>query len=283
MKPPEGDPGSGSGRVVRLDLDRDRIVWRLALVWVAIELGLLVLDYHVNFGGVHIAGSIRRLANLAREDSLANLLAVLQVFLLALTVWGVWLTERRAGASKWQRRGWAVVAFLFTWMTIDDGARVHERFGTASKRVMEAWMDARGEEFVDFFPSYAWQVVFLPFFAALGLFTLWFLWKELKPKHSRTMVMVGIACFVTAVGMDFFEGLDSGHRANPYAWLADRLDIEEWTKWRFHASTYATLRHFSKDIEEVIEMFGTTLIWLAVLRHWLGSASEMRIRFSTKQ
>ena len=137
-----------------------------------------------------------------------------------------------------------------------------------------------GREISDFFPSYSWEVVYLPLFATLGVITLVFLWFELTPKYSRVMVVTGIGCFVAAVGMDFFEGLDPDHRFNPYAWVADRVDISDFARRRFHSTSYATLLHFSKAVEEVTEMFGTTLIWMAVLRHWMASVGEVRIRFA---
>ena len=266
---------------VQLRIDPRKLVWRLAAVWVAVEIGLVLLDYHLNFAGVHVVGSIRRLANMAREDSLANLVAVIQVGLLALTLWAVYLTVGRQGRSAWRRRGWLVVALFFSYMAIDDGSRLHERVGTAVDLLMKSWTRASGEGLVDVFPSYTWQLVYLPAFGLLGLFTLCFLWKELEPELSRVLVMAGLTCFVVAVGMDFLEGLDEQSRFNPYTWIARHTDISGFTDRRFHASPYDSLLHFSKVIEEAIEMFGTTLIWMAVLRHWTHTAGELRLLLST--
>ncbi len=281
MGSPEAErPDSDRAGPLQFEIDPRRFVWRLAMIWVGLECGLIVLDYHINFGGKHIVGAIRRMANMAREDSVANLATVIQLLLLALTLWAIYLTVRKAGGSKRQRRSWLVVASLFSYMAIDDGARMHERIGSAAKAMMTAWADARGTEFADFFPSYAWQIVYLPMFGALGLFMLVFFWFELKPKYSRLMVVAGVSCFVVAVGMDFFEGLDEDHRYNPYRWLADTFDVSEFTRQRFHAEAFDAYRHFSRVFEEAIEMFGITLIWMAVLRHWLSVYDGLRIRFS---
>jgi hypothetical protein len=283
MSPPEDapvpDPKAGSAGSVRLTVDPRRLVVRLAVIWVAVEIGLLVLDYHVNLSGVHVVGSLRRMTNLAREDSLGNLLAVIQVMLLALTLWAVYWTVRRSEASKWQRRGWLVAALFFSYIALDDGARIHERFGTAAEVVLEAWAASSGREFVEIFPSYGWHVIYLPLFGALGLFTLYFMWTELQPEHSRTLIVIGISCFVVAVCMDFLEGLDESHRLNPYTWIGEQVNLSQWAYKQFHRSAFGTLQHFSKIVEEVIEMFGTTVIWIAVLRHWTRSVSELRIRF----
>jgi hypothetical protein len=272
---------SPQAKLVTLETDPRRLVWRLATVWVGIELGLILLDYHVNYGGPHWIGAIRRMTNMAREDSLANLLAVLQMGLLGMTCWAVWLTVGKAGAAAWQRRGWAVVAAFFTYMTIDDGARIHERTGSAAKAVLQGWSFARGQEFADLFPSYTWQLVYLPAFGLLGMFTLFFLWSELRPKYSRLMVFCGIGCYVVAVGMDFFEGLDPEHRYNPYRWLADNVEATQFARERFHQTAFESYRHFSKVFEEALEMFGTTLLWMAILRHWLTDFDGLRIRFGS--
>jgi hypothetical protein len=275
------NPPVSAPEPVQLHIDPRRLVWRLATVWVALEIGLLVFDYHVNYGGVHVVGSLRRLANMAREDSLANLAAVLQVALLALTLWAVYLTVPGQRQFKWCRRGWLVLALFFSYITIDDGSRVHERLGTAIEQMMRGSTQASGQRLIDLFPSYTWQIVYLPLFGVLGLFTVIFLWKKLEPEYSRVLIVSGIACFVVAVGMDFLEGLDEQSRYNPYAWMAGQLDISRFTDRRFHETPYDTLLHFSKTLEEAIEMFGTTLIWMAVLRHWAQVTGELRLRFTT--
>jgi hypothetical protein len=264
---------------VQFDIDIGRMVFWLVVVWLSIDVLLLLLDYNVSYSGVHIYGALRRLTNVAREDSLANLFAVIQVLLLALTTWLVYFSVRKAGGTKFQRRGWFVVACMFSYMTIDDGSRLHERVGSAVGKLLEA-KAAAGSAAFDAFPSYTWQVVFLPAFAGLGLFTLYFLWNELKPEYSRLLVVTGIGCLVVAVGMDFFEGLREESSYNPYTWIAGQIDMTDWTKRSFHSTPYATLMHFSKNLEEITEMFGITLLWVAVLRHWTRFVGELRVRFS---
>ena len=55
-------------------------------------------------------------------------------------------------------------------MAVDDGAQLHERLGSTFKAMRE---DVGSS--LDFFPSYPWQILFLPIFGTLGLFMLWFL------------------------------------------------------------------------------------------------------------
>ncbi len=270
---------SGAGSL-RIAIDRRRAVLGVAAAWIGIEILLLILDYHLNYATPELDDAIRRLTSLAREDSLADLVSVIQVVFLAVTLWAVYLTVRRRGGSRWQRAGWLTVACLFSYMAIDDGSAMHERVGTAVTHLLTAWSATSGSGFS--FPSYTWQLVYLPWFALFGAFTLCFLWAELRPKYSRLMVVAGLGCFVAAVGMDFAEGLDSGHVLNPYTRLADGFDLTAFTRGRFNAEPYDALLHFSKAFEETIEMFGTTLIWLAVLRHWLAGLDDVHIRVSSR-
>jgi hypothetical protein len=159
-------------------------------------------------------------------------------------------------------------------MAIDDGSKLHERIGSAfSSRVGDGTV-------LDAFPSYAWQLLFLPAFALLGLFTLVFLWRELGDRAGRLLLLGGISCFVAAVGLDFVEGLDPGYPDHPYRWLAAQLDMYHFSRRRFGRSPYEVIAHFSKSIEETIEMFGTTLLWVAVLRHLASHPGEVRVRFT---
>ncbi|HJO37781.1 MAG TPA: hypothetical protein QF650_04180 [Vicinamibacterales bacterium] len=109
----------------------------------------------------------------------------------------------------------AVLALWFSYMTVDDGAQLHERIGTTVSILQE---DA-GSSALDLFPSYTWQLVFLPLFGGLGLFMAAFLWRELQDRPARLAVIAAIGCLVVAVGLDFFEGLEEDHAWNLYAAL----------------------------------------------------------------
>ena len=126
-------------------------------------------------------------------------------------------------------------------MAIDDGAQFHERFGSTFKAIRE---DAGGS--FDFFPSYTWQILFLPIFGAVGFFMFGFLWHELDAKSSRILLVTAIALQVLAVGMDFVEGLDDDHRWNLYTVIANRYDLEPWTEARFGETAFDTAPPFFK-------------------------------------
>lgn len=269
---------------VDLTLRSTKVIRTVVFVCVAIEVLLVVLDYHVNYGGLTDLGTIRRLTNITREDSLASWVGTTQTTLIAANLWLLYTVVRQVTTARWRRTGWLVMAAFFTLMAVDDGALLHERAGTAFSELYstdsaEGPPTALGARMLDTFPSYAWQIVALPVFALLGLFVLVFLWGELPARQTRVLVVVALACFVTAVGLDFLEGLDEDHRWNLYATIDRAFDFGDYTEYRFGHTPYDTLRHFSKSIEEFLEMLGNTLLWYVFLRTLVRLGADLRIRF----
>ncbi len=269
---------------VQLGFDPRRFALRLLIFCASCELLFLVFDYHINFGRWASVSGIRALANLAREDSLSSWFAYTQTLLIGLTLWLTYLLVRRE-ATPWGRRGWMILASFFTYMAVDDGAKLHERFGSTIRRVLQGEAGEGnstniGGKAFDIFPSYSWQITFLPVFVVLGCFTLWFLWTELNQKRMRFVVVAALGCFVTAVSLDFIEGLEPEHPLNFYTRIDRSLDLDDWAMVRFRSSGYDTLRHFSKAIEESFEMFGNSLMWFVFVTNLGRVATELRLRFS---
>ena len=258
---------------VELNVDAGRLARAVLVAGVLVEIALVVLDYHVNFGSAVDIGAIRRLFNIAREDGLASWLATTQTLLIALTLWLIYVSVRHRPGLHWKARAWLVLALFFSYMAVDDGAQLHERLGTA----MEDWREASGAH--DLSPSYEWQVLFLPVFGLLGLFLLGFLWRELATRSSRTILVASLACIAVAVGLDFVEGLASEHPWNLYTKAADSFDLDPWTMERFGEPGYETLRHFSKSAEEFLEMLAHTLLWFLLLRHLPDTAGAFHASF----
>lgn len=259
-----------------LRVDTRAIASRVLMACVGLELLFLVLDYHVNYGRLSTIGAVRRMTNIAREDSLASWFGTTQTLLVALTLWLTYVVVRQAGkSSRFSRVGWVVLACFFSYMAIDDGAQLHERLGTAFKVVQR---DSGNT--LSFFPSYTWQLVFLPFFVALGLFMVAFMWRELASKRQRWLVVTAAGCMAFAVGLDFIEGLEASHPFNAYTWLASTFELEAWANGRFGKTAFETLRHFSKAIEEATEMFAISLLWFVFLSHLSAAAGKVRIAFA---
>lgn len=257
----ELDPGAAADRLAR------RVIGACLIA----EIVLLILDYQVNYGAATRIDAMRQLTNLAAEDSLASWFSSTQTLLAALTLWVIRAlvpVDPAAGS----RRGWLLLALLFSWMAVDDGAQIHERIGIAfdEARSSGSWLDA--------FPSYAWQIVVLPALAAVAAGGFGLVWRALAARRLTRHVLAGLACMALAVALDFFEGLDADHPWNLYTWISSRWPIEPWTLLRFGASAYDTLEHFSKAIEEYLEMLGLTLLWLAFLRHLAASVRSLSLR-----
>ncbi len=252
-------------------------IWRVTLIaCLALEIAFVLLDYHVNYGRLTEIGALRRMTNIAREDGLASWFGATQTLLVGLTAWVIVLVVRAQQAAPWRLAGWTLAALLFTYMAVDDGAQLHERFGTAVRVLSE---DAN-PAVLAFFPSYTWQVVFGPVFAALGLAMAVFLWRELSDRVSLALVGTAFCCFAVAVGLDFFEGLDEDHPWNAYAVLTARFDLDTWASARFGRSGYQALDHFARSCEEFLEMVGMTLFWVAFLRSLVAAAPEIRVRWA---
>ncbi len=140
---------------------------------------------------------------------------------------------------------------------MDDGAAIHERLGTAFER-------STG---VGSFPSYPWQYLLLPAFAVAGLLLLLFLWRELGHGRERLKLMLAMACLVLAVGLDFVEGMRTGYP------LVVQLTGAEG----------ATVRHFSKSLEEFLEMLAMTIFLILFLGHLADSWPRLDLRLTPRR
>ena len=239
-----------------------RLLFTVFLSCVSIEIALFVLDATVNFYRGSPVGAIRRLFNITREDGLASLFAVLLTLAVGVVAWASYARAKSLGARRLTRAGWLFVAILFTYLAIDDGAKIHERLGTALKFTLSS-SDSADSNWLDLYPSYPWQVIFAPILAAAGGVVLAFLWKEMPTAIERASIVAALTCLSVAVALDFVEGLADG-----YSWLVDNFEIR-----------LVTVKHFAKAIEESMEMFGMTLFLVTFLRHFMRRSSSVIIKF----
>lgn len=265
--------------MIDFEIHRRRTIVRLVVALLAITLALVLLDWGVTYRRASDIGAIRRLFNMTREDGLASWFAVTVTGLAAVTAWVTWAVIRRSG-RRGRTAGWLAVALFLSWMAVDDGAAVHERLGTAFEVEQEERAESAGgggARLAERFPSYAWQVLLLPLFAALGAFTLAFLWRQHPDPPARAVTAAALGCFAVAVGIDFMEGLDADHPVNLQAWLA-RRPLLAWLSAPDYETPLESIVHFGKVIEEAIEITGMTLLWAVLLDHLGRAASDVRIR-----
>jgi hypothetical protein len=270
---------------VELSVRARRLVVSVFGVCLGAELLFLVLDYFVNYSRGAAVASVRGLANIAREDSISSWFGTAQTWMIGLTLALIWWTVRAArpaGAGAWRSRGWLFLAVFFCYMSADDGSRIHERIGTAFKVVALDPGEGDKGAILQLFPSYSWQILFLPIFAAVGLFVIFFLWRELRDRLSWLFVAGAMACLAAAVGLDFIEGLSGDHPWNLYTAIAERYDLEAFTQARFSRDAEEAVGHFAKAIEEFLEMFANTVLWVVFLRQLTRSTSALRFRFTNR-
>ncbi len=260
---------AGSEVRVHLEVDARKVIMILLLVLVGTEVLLVLADAIINVGRLTELGPMRRFFNITREDGVASWFGVTQTWMLGLTAALLYLVTRAQGGMRWQRAGWAILALFFLYMAMDDGAKFHERVGSSVKELLGGEDSGSGSRAVGFFPSYTWQLVFLPVFGAFGLFMLWFLNKELASARDKLLVVAAIGLLVLAVVTDFFEGLEIDHPLNLHGWIK--------TTWNL--STYQ-VRHYSKSIEEFMEMLSMTILWVVLLRHLFRRATLLELHFS---
>jgi len=228
---------------------RKRLLVRLSTIALTTFAVLFALDFFLNVGEPDASAVVRRYFNPASEASLASWVATTQTLLFALTLWLVFWTARIREPGR--ARGWFVLATGFTYLSLDDGAMVHERVATIVNATADAIAPAG---LVERFPSYTWQFVFLPLLGMLAAFVVIFLWGTLRRPSLRASMLAGLMCLGLAVGLDYLEGL---HR------------VEESEAYR----------HLSKVAEETIEMLGIFLLWISVLAHATAATPAMRLRF----
>ena len=255
-------------------LDRDRLFrWLFAGILIA-EVAIVLLDALISESGWVSIGAARRLFNITREDGVANFFSSFQALAVAgilLVITMVVRGQTRGTASR-TYVGWGVISGLFIFLGIDDGTKFHERVGSIFKALVT---DSSGEgsagflgDLYDVFPSYTWQLVFGPFLIVMGLFLIVFLMKELPSLRLKGLIVVAIGLFFVAEAMDFIEGMEN--------------DIFDHVADLF-STTPGHAVHFSKSIEEFLEMAATTVFLFVFLRTLISLTSSLTFELNPRE
>jgi len=241
--------GKATCAACAIGVQPERLMRNLLVFCVASEVLLALADGLITYGGWIALFPIRELCDMSVENGLATWFQVMQTFLAGITLWAIFLLAGQRGVPRASRTGWAVLAAFFTYMAVDDGAMIHERLGTAFELATK-----HGGGAVNIFPSYPWQVLFMPIFGALGLFMMVFLWRTMRGRGERFRLCLAVALMGLAVVLDFIEGLDDEHRWNLYTWISIRFGLDYRTDY--------TVWHFASLTEEFLEMLSISLLWV---------------------
>jgi hypothetical protein len=228
------------------------------LALLGLEAALVALDLAVSYSRLVEYVPLRHLLDVTREGSVGNWFSSSQTLIAALVLGLIVWRVRREDRSRWRAAGWGLLALFFLYMAVDDAAMIHERLGS----YME-WLAQRAPDDHRLFArlhqrqgSYSWQILLAPVFGGMGLFMLAFLWRELREWTPRLLVVMGIACLAMAVGLDHVEGTNGGY-----------LNVARWL-----TVSPLVVQHLGMVLEELAEMFGTTMLLAAFLQHLLRGA-----------
>jgi len=254
---------------VILQVDPGKLIATVFITCVTIELGFVVADATINYAEWSELSPVRRFFNITREDGVASWFAVTQTWMEAVTL--ALLTWIAAASNQGRAKvaAWGILTAFFAYMAMDDGSKFHERIGSAFKDAAESGA-AANEAALSLFPSYPWQLLFVPFFACVGLFMAVFLWREIEALGPRMMVAAAVGLMAAAVGLDFFEGMDTDHPLNLHTVIRDTWNLTSYD-----------VSHFSKSIEETFEMLSNTLLWCVFLGRLRHMAPDLRFAFET--
>ncbi|WP_165869157.1 hypothetical protein [Thiogranum longum] len=194
--------------------------------------------------------------NTAAEHSIAGWYSTTLTFVVALVAWANLALARHIERSSWRYSGWLIIALLFTYLSLDDGAELHEHLGEGLKQ------SPLFSDLIAAYPSYTWQIVSGPVFIALGVFMLYFLWKTLPRRNEKLGILSAFSCLALAVGQDFIEGT-----------------INEYDRVQRYGLDADTVLHFSKSVEESLEMLGMTFFLIVFLSHLMHTFRTITLEF----
>jgi hypothetical protein len=186
------------------------------------------------------------MSNVDAEKSFGTWFSVVQNFIVAIAALIISLHHKFISRIKGQFIGWLIIALFFAYISLDEHLMLHENIGSAAP-VFFHWLFGKKITL----PTYGWHFVFWPIFGAFGFFFLIFLYKELKNKNSRVILIISLVLWGMAVILDAWDGT-----RNPYDWLVEMTGFKEFT-----------IRHSFMLIEELFEMLGSTLFLYLFLSH----------------
>jgi hypothetical protein len=245
-----------------------QVIYYIIVSYLGIEALLVFIDVFFGMKGiVYIpVDSVRLVCDMARNHSIFRFFAGVQIFFVGITIFLIFFMVR--GTDKKRTILWFIQGAFFVYMGIDDSINLHQTIGdTLSALASDSTNHPFLAKIVHAYPSYYWQIALGPFFFVMGIFTLSFLFKELKGTQLRRYVFIALLCYVNAVFLDFLHGT-----GDPIVELEKILRLD----------TEAT-RHFIRIFKRYIEMLGTTLFWYVFLSYLANILDNKKIIFTDKK
>jgi len=228
-----------------------RMFWYLWLVCC----GLVACDSVLTFHDVTGYYVFNRVFDMTREESIPNWYASILLFCIALTC-AVTYTIQRRRVDRRDALPWVFFAGFFTFLSMDDGAKIHERLGSFFRELAE---EGDGV-FTVFQPvleaasTYSWQIFVLPVFLFFAFFILLWGFNNISVRETHRWILLGGFFIAIALGLDYFEGLvDNGV-----------IDLEG------RPLSVNTIEHYQRVLEEFSEMTGFICILRGLCVHLLS-------------
>lgn len=237
---------------MRLQIDVAFSREKALLALIAAELALVLVDLTIYVFNFAIPKPFQQLFDLTLEANLPTWFSSTQLLVVGIVAMIV-SRQRYALGLKRAALAWMVISAFFAYMGIDDASQIHERVATGVSQLAKQSEADFGllHTFIQF-PSYYWQVIFLPVFGSIGLFMLVFLYKELGNNTSFWLFLSGMTCYVIAVGLDYYDGI----KGDNYKLIAD-----------YTVLSLQDVQHVLRVLEEYIEDLGGTLFLGSFMKH----------------
>lgn len=239
---------------------------------IAIQIILILGDYIFNYLDVLENRNIRRIWNIAREKSLPTWFSSMQAQAVGMTAILIAVVQV-PGPFRLRMWGWLLVGIFFLWIGIDDFAEIHERLGGVLESMATSDTD-EPNQLTGFFlknPSFSWHTFIAPVFALYVLGITIFLWLSFWRLNLARYLILGFGCWAVAQSLDFLEGLD------------DIDTFYDSVQEYFAIKRKYGVTHTFKVVEEELEMFGTTLLWIGFLHYFSHISHGLQIRLTTNE
>lgn len=242
---------------------------RLLLVILGI---LLLLQGLVTFLHLAFQRPLAALTMLVDFDMESNLPALFSVLLFLFAALLFFLHSRSANTQ--QARGCLIMAFVFIFLGLDEGARIHEKFGPVTHRWIEAQLGGGG---LGGWLDRAWVIPYLLGGTILGLILVRWLFRL----HRRTRIELLISGVVYVTGAVLLE-MAGAKRAKmvsyldppEFPWLPCDVYIVPGDCYLYADLGYITLY----TLEESLEMLGVILCIRALLRAMETKGIDLSVR-----
>jgi hypothetical protein len=224
--------------------------------------GLVICDSVLTFHDVTGYYVFNRVFDMTREESIPNWYASILLFNIGLTCLVTFVIQR-CRVDRRDAVPWLFFAGFFTFLSMDDGAKIHERLGSFFRELAE---DGDGvftvfQPVLEVASTYSWQIFVLPVFLFFAFFILLWGFNNISVRETHRWILLGGFFIAIGLGLDYFEGLvDNGV-----------IDLEG------RPLSVNTIEHYQRVLEEFLEMTGFICILRGLCVHLLSLESQVRV------